>query len=142
MRRMSVLVLVSLFSVGLLFAEGATSVVVHPMSVSGTKITALEKDAAAAVSTTDGILLTRTGQHSVAATVECTQTLSLTVTAYVSVDGTTYMSAGSSAVFAPTTAASSCIDALSLPVAPYLRLTLSSDATYPCTYTSVTVQSW
>lgn len=129
-------------------AEGATTVTVHPCSVSSVVIDSstgkVAKAAGAAVSNTDGVMIARTSQHSVTATVTATQTVSLTITPQMSNDGTNFWTPTPSGAvtLAPTSAASRVGAALSLPAAPYYRFTLSSDATYPVTYTSVTLNSW
>jgi len=127
-----------------LYADGPIQVSPKYMSISGTKITGLAKDAGSAVSTTDFVYIGRSEAQSVAVSVTTTQTLSLTVTAQGSIDGTNAVvfSPAATVTLAPTSTVDDLCAAFNLPVVPYVRLTLSSDATYPVTYTAVTIQSW
>lgn len=143
MSRLMVLVLVLLIP-PMVFAEGAVRSVVHPCSISGVTLTSTAKAAASVATELDPIMIERTEQHSVAVAVTTTQAVSLTVTAYGSIDGTnrTTCSPSVTAVLAPSATVKRLMAPLSLPVTPYVILSISSDATYPVTYTSVTLQSW
>lgn len=144
MRTFTMLVLVLLVLPSGLWAEGSEIMQVRELAVSGTKVSSLEKAAASVATVTDGIYLGRSSTHSVMLTVTTTQTLSLTVTPQMSADGTTYCTPTPSAAvtLAPTATDSTKGCALNLPAAPWYRFSLSSDATYPTTYTGVTIQSW
>lgn len=144
MSRLMLLVVLVLVP-SMVLAEGSTRVVTHPCSISGVTLTSTAKAAASAATTLDGIEMTRTEQHSVAAAVTCTQTVSLTITAYGSLDGTnrtTCSPSVTSGALAFSATTKRLLAPLSLPVTPWVILTISSDATYPVTYTSVTLQSW
>jgi hypothetical protein len=127
-----------LLFVGPVFAEGAATVVTQPCKISGTTLTSTAKAAASAATTLDGIQIKRTRFHSVYAEVTATQAVSLLVTAYGSIDGTTRTT------FSPTVTATLAMSGtvkrlivpLSLPVTPYVIFTIGPDATYPITYTA------
>ena len=127
-----------LLFVGPVFAEGAATVVDQPCKISGTTLTSTAKAAGSAATTLDGIQIKRTQFHSVYAAVTTTQAVSLTVTAYGSIDGTTRttFSPAVTAVLAPSATSKRLIAPLSLPVTPYVIFTIGSDATYPVTYTA------
>lgn len=139
-----VLLLVLLLVPSVAVADQSGRVTVQHAQVSGVTIdstNSVAKDAAAAVTNTDALYLIPTDQHSIGVTVTATQSVSLTVTAQGSYDGTNFIgfTPAVQAAFTIDGTTTRAISALSLPVVPYVRFTLSSDATYPVTYTDVSI---
>lgn len=144
MRVLSLVLILVLMVCPAAWADGPARVVTQAAKISGTEITALSKAAAADVSNTDAIWVVPSEQHSVGVTVTATQAVSLTVTAQGSFDGTNFtgFTPAVAATFSLSSTTARGIAALSLPVVPYVRFTLSSDASYPVIYTNVTLGRW
>lgn len=100
------------------------------------------KAAGSSATTVDAWRVYRTqGDLSVYSTITATQTVSCTLTFQGSWDGTNF-AAFNPAVTVVRTANGSRIDPITVPVVPFLRCTLGSDATYPITWTAVVLNSW
>lgn len=130
-------------------AEGAVKTNLASVTTAGIKTTIsatspVTKAAASAATTLDAIRLYRSELHSIGIAVTTTQAVSLTVTAYGSIDGTnrTTFVPTVTQVFAPSATSKRLLAPVSLPVTPYLILTIGSDGTYPVSYTQVFVNAW
>jgi hypothetical protein len=95
------------------------------------------KAAGSTATTLDAIRLYQSELHSVGVAVTATQAVALT-------DGMnrTTFSPAVTVAFAPSGTVKRLIAPISFPVTPYVILTIGSDAAYPVSYTSVTIQSW
>lgn len=131
---------------GSLFADypgsAAGIVKVNYAKVDGTTITSLAKAAGSAATVSDSISISRSSDHSIGVSLTCTQTVSVTVSVLGSFDKVNY-TAFPTAVAAEYTATGNCqIIPVAIPVCPYVKLSIGSDATYPVTLTAVTLCSW
>jgi hypothetical protein len=102
------------------------------------------KAPASAATNTSWLLINHTTDHSLAAAVTCTASCSLTVTLQGSWDGVNAADfyPAVTVALAPSSTVVRQIAPVSLPVTPFVRAQLSSDATYPCTYTYVGLLTW
>lgn len=102
----------------------------------------IEKAASSAATATDDLYIASTEAHSLAVTIVATQTVSCDVEVKGSFDGGANFHSFTTPQKITCTANGTEWDAVNLPACPLVRVEMSSDATYPVTFTAVVLNKY
>jgi hypothetical protein len=105
-----------------------------------TAVAPVELDAGATTVYTDAMAVPRAGAFSVGVMVSSTETVALTLAVQVSWDNTNWVTKASPEMNITATQLID-VETVTLPLAPLVRVGLSSDATYPVTYENVVLNA-